>query len=227
MQSMKQIIIFGTGGNCIDILDSIFEINKLNKQFEILGFLDDNKEKDKLLINGFPVLGNLDKAKEYVNYDSIFFINGIGSSRTFYNRENIIERLNFDNSKYISIIHPKSFISMFASIGFGVNVFANVTIGSNVVIGNHVNILPNSIISHDSKIGDFSIITGGVCISGNVNIGKSCYIGTNSSIKEGVSVSDYCLIGMHSLVNKNTEKRSIYFGQPARFIKQLDIENRI
>ena len=43
----KQIIILGTGGNCIDILDTINDINARlsSKKYECIGFLDDNEKK--------------------------------------------------------------------------------------------------------------------------------------------------------------------------------------
>ncbi len=43
---MKKLIILGTGGNCIDILDTINDINEINVHpiYECIGFLDDNQE---------------------------------------------------------------------------------------------------------------------------------------------------------------------------------------
>jgi len=61
---MKKIVILGIGGNCIDILDTINEINRAgNKQkYKCVGFLDDNKNKWNKTIYGIKVLGPLDYA---------------------------------------------------------------------------------------------------------------------------------------------------------------------
>ena len=85
------------------------------------------------------------------------------------------------------------------------------TVCSNVDIGNHVAVLPNSIISHDVKIKDYSTIAGGVCISGNSVIGESSYIGTNSSIRENLSIGNKCLIGMSSNVLSNVDDNTVCF----------------
>ena len=42
---MKNIILIGAGGNAAVILSTIFDINKNNKLYKILGFLDDKKKK--------------------------------------------------------------------------------------------------------------------------------------------------------------------------------------
>ena len=78
---VKKIVIFGTGGNCIDILDTIREINKVEESYECIGFLDDNKEIWGKDIHGVPVLGPLVMAKELV--DTCYFVNGIGSQKNF------------------------------------------------------------------------------------------------------------------------------------------------
>ena len=38
---MKKIIILGASGGCLDVLSLIEEINKKDKKYDILGFLDD------------------------------------------------------------------------------------------------------------------------------------------------------------------------------------------
>lgn len=43
---MQKLIILGTGGNCIDILDALNDINRHSGQpvYVCIGFLDDNRE---------------------------------------------------------------------------------------------------------------------------------------------------------------------------------------
>ena len=56
---MKKLIILGTGGNCIDILDTVNDLNEHNahKIYECIGFLDDNKENWGEVHYGIEVLG--------------------------------------------------------------------------------------------------------------------------------------------------------------------------
>ncbi len=52
-----------------------------------------------------------------------------------------------------------------------------------------------------------------------VEIGMFAGIGTNVVIMPGVTIAEGCVIGACSLVTKNTEPWTIYFGNPAKAIK--------
>ncbi len=216
---MNKVIILGTGGNCVDILDTINSINSVSDRmvYECIGFLDDDETNWGVSHHGIEVLGPLKSAKKY---HDVNFINGIGSANNFFSKEHIISTTGLSIDCFITLIHPSASVSSMAKLGKGVVIFQNVTITSNVSVGNHVIILPNSIISHDSSIGDYTCVTGGVCISGGVSIGVSCYLGTNSCIKGNVNIGDYCLIGMGSVVLDSVEINSVVVGNPASFLKE-------
>ena len=218
MNIPKKIIVLGTGGNSIDILDTINEINLIEKKYECIGFLDDDVSKRSNQIHGVDIIGQITDAKFFKD---AYFINGIGNSSNFYSKKIIIAKSSIRPDKFETIIHPSSSISKFSKIGKGSVIFQNVVICSNVEIGVHVAILPNTVISHDAMINHYSTIAGGVCISGSSEIGESSYIGTNSSIKEHVRVGKNCLIGMNSNVLENTRDNSVYYGNPANFKKKL------
>ncbi|MBL7927135.1 MAG: acetyltransferase [Bacteroidia bacterium] len=209
---MKKIVILGTGGNCIDILDTINEINQVKKQYDCIGFLDDSPQQYGKSYFGVKVIGTLTQANLF---EDAFFVNGIGSSNNFKKKESIIKKTGLALQRFETIIHPTASVSKFSKLGFGCVILQQVTIASNVTLGNHVIILPNSIISHDGVIGDYTCITGGVCISGGVRIGKSCYIGTNSAIRNNITIGNHCLIGMGSNVLSDVDADSVVFGNPA------------
>ncbi len=217
MQAAKKIIILGTGGNSVDILDTINDINSKEKRYECIGFLDDNESNLGKKIFGIKVLGFLNSAMNYDN--DIYFVNGIGSPSNFWKKEEIIKKTQIPLDRFETIIHPTASISRTSKIGRGVVIFQNATITSNVVIGNHVIILPNTVISHDNIIGDYTCIAGGACISGNVKIGKLCYLGTNSTVIGNTNVGDHCLIGMGSVILKDIPDNSVYVGGPGKFLR--------
>lgn len=215
---MKKIVILGTGGNCIDILDTLFDINdsQRSSMYECVGFLDDNPEKWGQSFNGVKVLGPLQRAREMSDCSFVF---GIGSISNFWKRRDILEKTGIMENRFESIIHPTASVSRMAAVGKGTIVFQNVTITSNASIGRYVCILPNSVVSHDAAIGDFTCMAGGVAVSGNVQIGQGCYLGTNSAIRDGVIIGDYCLVGMGSVVLNAISENSVVAGNPARFLR--------
>jgi sugar O-acyltransferase (sialic acid O-acetyltransferase NeuD family) len=215
----KRIIILGTGGNCVDILDTINEINdfKRNNPYECVGFLDDDDRKWGEELYGVRVLGPLQAARKY---EDCFFVNGIGSTSNFWRKQQIISKAGIPLERFETIIHPTASVSRMSQLGWGTVILQNVTIASNVKIGNHVIVLPNSVVSHDDIVDDYTCVAGGVCISGNVEIGQSCYLGTNSAIVSDVKIGSYCLIGMGSVVLTDVPDNAVMVGNPARFLRK-------
>jgi sugar O-acyltransferase (sialic acid O-acetyltransferase NeuD family) len=215
----KKIIILGTGGNCVDILDTINEINdfKRNNPYECVGFLDDDDRKWGEELYGVKVLGPLQAARKQ---EDCFFVNGIGSTSNFWRKQQIISKAGIPLERFETIIHPTASVSRMSQLGWGTVILQNVTIASNVKIGNHVIVLPNSVVSHDDIVDDYTCVAGGVCISGNVEIGQSCYLGTNSAIVSDVKIGSYCLIGMGSVVLTDVPDNAVMVGNPARFLRK-------
>jgi sugar O-acyltransferase (sialic acid O-acetyltransferase NeuD family) len=218
MPETKKIAILGTGGNSVDILDTINDVNRLVRphSYECLGFLDDNASLWGKLIHGVKVLGPLETVR---GLGDCFLVNGIGAPTNFWKKEAIISRTGVTLERFETIVHPSASISTTARLGRGVVIFQHVVVTSNVHIGNHVIILPNSVISHDDVIGDYTCITGGVCISGQVQVGASCYVGTNSTIIGNITIGDQCLVGMGSVVLDSVAPNSVVVGNPARFLR--------
>ena len=60
---MKDLIIVGTGGVGRETAQIVEEINQVNKEWNILGFVDDNKDLIGKKINRYRVIGN----RNYLN----------------------------------------------------------------------------------------------------------------------------------------------------------------
>lgn len=217
----QQIIILGTGGNCVDILETILDLNDTGTDptYDCVGFLDDDPVKAGTSIHGVPVLGRLTDAATFTEAQ---FVNGIGSHTNFWIKNSIIARTGLPDERFETIVHPSAHVSRFARVGRGTAILQNATIASGADIGRHVVILAGSTINHDSVIGDFSSIASGVSVSGGVHVGPSGYLGTNCCIRDGVSIGESCLIGMGSVVRHDVEDRSVVVGNPTRLLRKLD-----
>jgi sugar O-acyltransferase (sialic acid O-acetyltransferase NeuD family) len=215
---MTRIVILGTGGNCIDILDTIGDLNGAAgmERYRCIGFLDDNRTRWGTEIHGVTVLGPLASAQDL---RECAFVNGIGSSGNFWRKRQIIETTGIPPERFETIVHPSASVSRLSHLDQGTVVFQHVTITSNVRVGRHVIILPGTVISHDDVIGDYTCIAGGVCVSGCVEIGQSCYLGTNAAIRDHCTIGEYSLVGMGSVVVASVPRNSVVVGNPARFLR--------
>ena len=218
MEPAKRVVILGSSGTSLDILDTLRAVNEAagRERFRCIGLLDDNPSLKGATRNGVEILGPLSLASTL----DCFTINGVGSSRNFVHKEEIVSRTGCPPERFLTVAHPTASVSSTAILGPGTVVMQNAVVCSNARVGSHVVVLPCAVISHDDVIGDYTCITTGVCISGGAHVGKSCYLGCNSAIIENVQVGDYCLVGMGSVVTRHVEGNSVVVGNPARFLRR-------
>lgn len=215
----KNVVILGTGGTSIDIYDLVQDINNDvgRIDYRCVGFATDDVQEFGRDIYGVRVIGPITEIGGLVD---AWFVNGIGSPKSYQKKPDIIERVNAPADRWLTLIHPTAHVSRHAVIGLGTVIFPHVTICANVIIGDHVVVLPNSVISHDATIGDYCCVAGGVCVSGNVTVRRAAYLGTNCCIREGVSVESDAMIGMGAVILKDVYCGQVMVGNPARLLKE-------
>lgn len=110
-----------------------------------------------------------------------------------------------------------------------------ILIGNNVWIGSNTTIeramLEETIIEDgvkiddlvhigkDSHIGKNCMITAGCVIAYNVNLGEEVILGPNASVRESITIISGVIVGQGSVVVKNIDKKGVYAGVPAKFLK--------
>jgi maltose O-acetyltransferase len=99
---------------------------------------------------------------------------------------------------------------------FGVKIGKNCLISSNCGISSY-NHIQDSLNRRASENEDFRF-------SKPVSIGDNVWIGMNSCILPGVSIGNNSIIGSGSVVTKNIPSNEIWVGNPARFIKKLNLD---
>lgn len=216
---MENIVILGTGGNCVDILDTLNAINSAagDARFRCAGFLDDDPATHGSTVRGVPVLGGLSQAR---SFPEARFVNGIGSPRNFWRKQEIISTTGVSDDRFVTVVHPSAQVSPLATLGTGTVVLQNSVIAAGAAVGRHVMILALCVVSHDSVIGDYSTLANAACISGNVQTGQACYFGAHCSVREGVVVGDFALCGMGSNVLDDVLADSVMVGNPARRLRR-------
>lgn len=205
----EPLIIVGFGGNAIDFFDTI------SYNYDVIGFVDDNEEKQECFYKGIRVYGRAFLER----HDHVKVICIIGSEKTYKKKTEIIQGFGIPVERYTSAIHPQAIIGSSVSIGYNVVIMPGVAVTSNAVLGNHIMVLANTALHHDVKIGDYTMIGSNVVIAGHTMIGQSCYVGSGSSVINGISIGDYSLIGMGSNVLRSIPSYSKVVGNPAREIK--------
>lgn len=89
-----------------------------------------------------------------------------------------------------------------------------------IFVGNYVTISSNvKILAHDASMG---YVTGHSCKIGIVEIGNHVFIGHGAIILCNTRIGDYAIVGAGSVVTGDVPAGTVYAGNPARFVKNVD-----
>ena len=218
---MKSIVIIGAGGFGREVLWLIERINKKSvddlgiKEWNILGFVDDNAELKGKIINDHPVIGTCDDLIKMSEKEDIFAVAAIGSAKV---KKNVIQKIE-GHVQFATVIDPSVIISDRVNIGEGCIVCAGSLITIDIKIGNHVIVNLDCTIGHDVVIEDYVTIYPSVNVSGNVVIGTESEVGTGTQIIQGKSIGRHSIMGAGAVVISNIPKSCTAVGVPAEPVK--------
>lgn len=211
---MKNLYIIGAGGLGRELYSWITLEEKLTKEYNIVGFIDDNLNK----LDGFshypPIVGTLKGFK--FNTETDYAILSIASSEV---KERII-RDNEDKVNFISYISEKAIVTANSKIGKGVVVTPGVIISCDTILEDYVFLNLGTQVGHDVQIGKYTSLMANVVVGGETIIGNSCFIGSSSTIIPRIKIADKTTLGMSSSLIRSVRKLGLtYYGNPARKIK--------
>lgn len=96
-------------------------------------------------------------------------------------------------------------------------------LGDDIIIGNNVAVAFGcTFINSSHEIGEESQ-RAGIGKTAKIIIEDGCWIGAGTTIMPGVTIRKGCVIGSGSLVLRDTEPNGLYVGQPAKRIRDFDI----
>lgn len=207
---MERLLIFPFNGNALEAMDCI------DGQYELIGFIDDTKEKQGQTKWGYPVFDR--SALE--TYKDAKVLAVPGSPLSYKKRAEHIASLGIGKERMATVVHPKASIGKHVKLGTNCLIMAGVVITSNATIGDHVCILPNTVIHHDAVVNDYTLIGCSVAIAGGTTIERNCYIGSGTNMMNGLTIGEFSLVGLGSNVLKSIPADSKVAGNPAKEIRK-------
>lgn len=204
---MRRLAIIGTGGHGREALDIVHALNAVAPTYEVIGFLDDNREPGSVAHpHQVPVLGPVELA---VSLDAAIVV-AVGQPAA---RRRIVE--NLGDFESVSLVHPHASIGSHVAYGDGLIMAAGARVTHAVRIGDHVHLNVDSSISHDCDLGSFITITPGARLSGAVSVGSGVWMGINSSAIQGVTISEDVTVGAGAAVISDLPPGCTAVGVPA------------
>ena len=207
-----KLLILGKGDNIITmILDNLYSHNTRTPDIHIYNNLSlpilNTFEHDRFNIEVFDTI-NMD------DYDLMT----LGVYQPAHKRK-IMELLNPDINKFMSVIYDGLDASYTSKLGRGLLINSKVSIAAHATIGNFVSINRHVSIGHHTIIGDYCSINPGVNIAGNVTVGDGTTIGMGANIIDGIKIGKNTIIGAGSVVTKHIPDNVIAYGSPCKIIR--------
>lgn len=211
--NMKDLVIVGTGGVGKETALIVEDINEISQEWNLLGFIDDNKELIGKEINGYKVLGD----REFLNnFDKEVYV--VIAIADYCIKEELVKYLTNKNIQYATLIHPSVKINRTISIGKGCIIYQNVIMTVNINIGNHVIISPKCGIGHDSLIEDYVTVLWNVNISGSERIKQGVTLGSGCTIIQGLEIGRGSFVGAGAVVIRDIDESKTAVGVPTRYV---------
>jgi sugar O-acyltransferase (sialic acid O-acetyltransferase NeuD family) len=214
MSDLKDLVIVGAGGLGREVLAAFKACNMMRKEWNLLGFLDSNRNLWGSEVSGFPVLGG-DEWCERNSCDSMWFVCAIGDPRLRYQ---VAEHLSGIGCRFGSMVHPDVQIPNSVRIGAGSVVMAGTRFTSDANIGTHTIIYLNCAITHDVEIGNFCTIASGCNLSGAAVLELGVQLGTGVSILPRRRIGAWAIIGAGGVVTEDIPSSATAVGVPCRVI---------
>ena len=205
--NLLPFVIFGAGGHGKVVLDAS---KAAGLSIDLI--IDDSPKSPELF--GIPIISSSDP--KWLALQDFRFVVGIGNNLI---PKEYFEGLVKKNGAPRIVIHPFSYVSKEARIGYGTVVFAGSVINPGASLGANCIVNTSASVDHDCVIGSHTHLCPGVRLAGGVSIGSLTMIGTGASVLPGIAIGSHCVIGAGSVVTKNVPDCSIVCGVPARPVK--------
>ena len=214
----KKIVLIGAGGFGREVAQMIEGLNRQEKRYEFLGFLDDGKHFTRdSMINGYPWLGGSDWILDHK--DDVVCNCTIGDSST---KAKIMSGLMDQGVRFETIIATTAGIANYSEVGPGCVLYWNVGISVNCKVGMGVLLNDSVKLGHDVVVGNYTSIMPGTAISGDCQIGEQVDIGGHVFIVPGKKVGDRARIAAGSIVFSNVKAGTTVLGNPAKRMRELE-----
>lgn len=187
----------------------------LKDEYQIIGFIDDDRRLLGTEINNIEVLGNFEYLLNQIDKNINVFV-PIGNNHV---RANLLKKIIEKGFNTPNFIHKNTDIHSSVKIGKcvyilpGTNVMPFTTIGDYVLISMGVNI------AHHTTVDEACFFSQGSNIGASIHFKNNVFCGIASTVMTGVkTVGENSLIGAGAVIIRDVEDGATVVGNPGKVI---------
>jgi sugar O-acyltransferase (sialic acid O-acetyltransferase NeuD family) len=215
LMPLKRIAIIGAGGAAREIASALRSINRIEPQFEFLGYVVSDLSRLLPRDSRDEVLGDFGWLQENRHSVDALAI-GIGSPATRLKLAAELRHL-LPGIEWPAIIHPTAIIDLdSARIAEGCYIGAGVTATVNITLEPFALCNFACTLGHEAHIGAGCVVNPGANISGGVAIGTGVLVGTGAQILQYLHIGAGATVGAGAVVTRDVAEGLTVLGVPAR-----------
>ena len=209
------MLIAGAKGFAKEVLEVIYQADS---RAQIALYDDTDAELPALLHGRFPVLRTPAEARQWLARDGRFVL-GTGQPHL---RRLLAARLRALGGVLTATVSPRATVGAFGiAIGPGCNIMSGAVLTADITLGEGVLVNLNGTIGHDCEVGDYCELSPGVHLSGHAVLGAGCVLGTGCVVLPGIRIGAGAVVGAGSVVTRDLPAHVLAVGVPAKVIKTL------
>lgn len=201
-----QLLLIGGGGHCKSVIDIIEQENS----YTIAGIIDEAKLIGQKVL-GYDIIGCDEHLIALFNQFKYALVT-VGQIKSPETRIKLFSQLQTIGYEAPTIISPRAYISMHATIGKGTVIMHDALINANAIIGDNCIINTKATVEHDTTLENHCHLSTGAILNGNVSVGVGSFIGSGTVIKESIVLGKDCLVGMGLTVRHNLSDHTRFTG---------------
>jgi len=188
--------------------------------YDILGFFDDDTNKQNEYIFGKKVLGNFSDFFE-MDLDNINAAVAIGNNNI---RNKMLKDIREKGGNTPTLIHSTVTITKNCHVGKGVYIQPNATLWTSVKIENNCIVSPGVIIAHHSTLKEGVFVSQLSNVGAGIIIEEEVFVGMGSTLVTGTKkIGKKSIVGAGAVVINDVIPFTVVAGVPAKKIRDVEI----
>ena len=213
-------VIFGGGGHAKVLIDSLRAANASLS----LVILDRDDSRWGQAVLDVAIRGDDSLLPQLIADGARFFVVGVGGVGDNGPRRRLFEHGISTGLEPLTIKHPTSLCSRWATIGAGCQLLPGCIVNAGAELGGNVIVNSGAIVEHDCRIGDHAHIASGAVLASTVTVGAGAHIGCGAAVRQLISVGEGATVGAGAVVIKDVPPHAMVAGVPAR---QTEVRRKI
>ena len=213
MTMAPRVLVYGAGGHGKVVADVARSAG-----FEVVGFVDDDPERQRSGLWGLQVLSWDRLLAERASLGEAAIALGVGDNEA---RERCHQRVVGAGFEIATLLHPSAVVAPTARIGAGSVVMALAAVNPDAEVGEGAILNTGSIVEHDCRVGRFAHLSPNSVLGGAARVGDRTHVGMGAVVFPGIVVGASARVGAGSVVHRSVPDGRTVVGLPARCVPPI------